>query len=92
VSSGPRLLGIAVPVARLEATAGQHRREPPPAVIHAADPALALALLPAGLAAVNLAILHCPEPTPSDGLVSISRRRGSVRAMRPTIAAVSSVE
>ncbi|MCJ2029282.1 glycosyltransferase family 2 protein [Methylobacterium sp. J-043] len=33
--------------------------------------ALALALLPAGLAAVNLAILRSPEPTPSDGLVSI---------------------
>jgi hypothetical protein len=32
---------------------------------------LALALLPAGLAAVNLAILRSPEPTPSDGLVSI---------------------
>ena len=33
--------------------------------------ALALALLPAGLAAVNLAILRSPEPTRTEGLVSI---------------------
>lgn len=33
--------------------------------------ALALALLPAGLAAVNLALLRTPEPSPTDALVSI---------------------